>query len=159
MKIKTVAVLGAGAVGSYVIWGLSRRKDIRLGVLAEGKRAEKLISDEIGASHVIYSVIKVASHKEENGYCFNPETTIGIIFGEPCAPYDSERVQAIEALFADTGLHSLDMEVPFPHQPDIPHCRIWMRDAIRRLICSQARWSAWGGNLGFLRRIMNIPTI
>ena len=34
----------------------------------------------------------------ENGYCFNPETTIGIIFGEPCAPYDSERVQAIEAL-------------------------------------------------------------
>ena len=37
MKIKTVAVLGAGAVGSYVIWGLSRRKDIRLGVLAEGK--------------------------------------------------------------------------------------------------------------------------
>ena len=28
MKIKTVAVLGAGAVGSYVIWGLSRRKDI-----------------------------------------------------------------------------------------------------------------------------------
>ena len=42
MKIKTVAVFGAGAVGSYVIWGLSRRKDIRLGVLAEGKRAEKL---------------------------------------------------------------------------------------------------------------------
>ena len=40
MKIKTVAVLGAGAVGSYVIWGLSRRKDIRLGVLTEGKRAE-----------------------------------------------------------------------------------------------------------------------
>ena len=52
MKIKTVAVFGAGAVGSYVIWGLSRRKDIRLGVLAEGKRAEKLkkgctINDEV----------------------------------------------------------------------------------------------------------------
>ena len=170
MKIKTVAVLGAGAVGSYVLWGLSGREDIRLGVIAEGERAqrlkkgcmingevyhpevwtpqeakgadllivslkygaltgamdsirqvtgenttvmslmngvdsEELISAEIGASHVIYSVIKVASHKEGNGYCFNPETTIGIIFGEPCAPYDSERVQAIEALFADTGLH------------------------------------------------------
>ena len=65
--------------------------------LMNGVDSEKLISDEIGASHVIYSVIKVASHKEENGYCFNPETTIGIIFGEPCAPYDSERVQAIEA--------------------------------------------------------------
>ena len=42
MEIKTVAVLGAGAVGSYVIWGLSRRKDIRLGVIAEGERAERM---------------------------------------------------------------------------------------------------------------------
>ena len=42
MKIKTVAVLGAGAVGSYVIWGLSNRKDIRLGVIVEGERAERM---------------------------------------------------------------------------------------------------------------------
>lgn len=149
MKIKTVAVLGAGAVGSYVIWGLSRRKDIRLGVLAEGKRAEKLkkgctindevyhpevwtpqeakgvdllivslkygalpgamdsirqvtgenttvmslmngvdseklISDEIGASHVIYSVIKVASHKEENGYCLTRKPPLAL-FSESLA--------------------------------------------------------------------------
>lgn len=35
MKIQSVAVLGAGAVGSYVIWGLSERKDIKLGVIAE----------------------------------------------------------------------------------------------------------------------------
>ena len=46
-----------------------------------------------------------AGDKEENGYCFNPETTIGIVFGELTAPYQSERVQAIEDLFADTGLH------------------------------------------------------
>lgn len=32
----------SGAVGSYVIWGLSNRKDIRLGVIAEGERAERL---------------------------------------------------------------------------------------------------------------------
>ena len=42
MKINTVAVLGAGAVGSYVIWGLSGREDIRLGVIAEGERAERM---------------------------------------------------------------------------------------------------------------------
>jgi len=42
MKIQKVAVLGAGAVGFFVTWGLSRRKDIRLGVVAEGERAEKL---------------------------------------------------------------------------------------------------------------------
>ena len=42
MNIKKVAVLGAGAVGSYVIWGLSKRDDISLGVVAEGERAERL---------------------------------------------------------------------------------------------------------------------
>ena len=170
MNIKKVAILGAGAVGSYVLWGLSKCKDIRLGVVAEGERADRLrsgciindvtyhpevwspeeangsdllivalkynalpgalesiskitadnttvmslmngvdsediIAAKIGASHVLHSLIKVASRKEGAGFCFNPETTIGIIFGELKAPFDSERVQAIEALFADTGLH------------------------------------------------------
>lgn len=171
MNIKSVAVLGAGAVGSYVIWGMSRKKDIRLGVVAEGERAErlkkdgcrindgvyrpevwspqeakgvdllivslkygslpgalesiktivgehttvmslmngvdseKLIAEQVGDDRVLRSLIKVASHKEENGYYFNPETTLGIIFGELAAPFDSERVQAIESLFADTGIH------------------------------------------------------
>ena len=42
MEIKSVAVLGAGAVGSYVIWGLSGVKNIELGVVAEGERAKRL---------------------------------------------------------------------------------------------------------------------
>lgn len=171
MKIQSVAVLGAGAVGSYVIWGLSHKKDIRLGVIAEGERAdrlkkggcrindevyrpevwspqeaedvdllivslkygslpealesiktivgehttvmslmngvdsEKLIAEQVGDDRVLRSLIKVASHKEENGYYFNPETTLGIIFGELAAPFDSERVHAIESFFADTGIH------------------------------------------------------
>ena len=41
MTIKKIAVLGAGAVGSYIIWGLSQRDDIELGVVAEGERAER----------------------------------------------------------------------------------------------------------------------
>lgn len=172
MQIKSVAVLGAGAVGSYVIWGLSSRKDIRLAVIAEGPRAERLkqqgitingttyrpqvwtpqeangvdllvvalkcgalpgaldsiaaavgpnttvmslmngvdseeiIAAKIGAEHVLPSLIKVASHKEADGYHFNPETTIGIIYGELAAPLKSERVQAVEALLAGTGIHS-----------------------------------------------------
>ena len=214
MKIKTVAVLGAGAVGSYVIWGLSRRKDIRLGVLAEGKRAEKLkkgctindevyhpevwtpqeakgidllivslkygalpgamdsirqvtgenttvmslmngvdseklISDEIGASHVIYSVIKVASNKEENGYCFNPETTIGIIFGELCAPYDSERVQAIEALFADTGLHYRSTE----------YIREEMWSKFRLNVCNNLPQAILGTSVGCYRDSVHMKAI
>lgn len=165
MQIKSVAILGAGAVGSYVIWGLNSVKDIRLGVIAEGERASRLkkegclindevyrpevwtpqeahgvgllivslkygalhaaldsikaavgentivmslmngvdsediIAEKIGMSHIVYSLIKVASHKEGSGYYFNPETTIGIIFGEADEPYQSERIQAIDALF------------------------------------------------------------
>ena len=36
MEIKSVALLGAGAVGSYIIWGLSKLPDIRFGIIAEG---------------------------------------------------------------------------------------------------------------------------
>ena len=171
MIIKSVAVLGAGAVGSYVIWGLSEKKDIRLGVIASGERAkrlknkgckindtvyhpevwtpeeahgvdflivslkygalpgaldnitavtgentvimslmngvdsEEIIAQKVGAEHLLHAVIKVASHKENDGYVFNPEATLGIIFGEVSAPYDSERVQAVLDLFSGTGLH------------------------------------------------------
>ena len=148
MKITSVAVLGAGAVGSYVIWGLANREDIKLGVIAEGERKERLsrqgcaingkvyhpevwtpeeaenvdflivslkygalpgalesirkivgkdtsvmslmngvdseeiIAEQIGKSHILPAVIKVASHREADGYHFDPETTLGIIFGE-----------------------------------------------------------------------------
>ena len=171
MTIKKIAVLGAGAVGSYIIWGLSQRDDIELGVVAEGERAERLkqngirindvvyrpkvwspqeahgadllvvalkygslpnalgsikavvgentvvmslmngvdseeiISSAIDASQVLYSVIKVASHREDSGYRFDPVTTIGIIFGELYAPFESERVKAVERLFEGTGIH------------------------------------------------------
>lgn len=171
MEIKKVAVLGAGAVGSYVIWGLSGRSDVELGVIAEGSRAarlkqsgcsingsvyrpqvwtpqeahgadllvvalkygalpgalesiraaaventtvmslmngvdsEEIIAGEIGESRVLYSLIKVASHREGDGYHFDPETTIGIVFGETSAPFGSDRVRAVERLFEGTGIH------------------------------------------------------
>ena len=171
MKIKTVAVLGAGAVGSYVIWGLSNKQDIKLGVVADGDRnkrlkeqgctingvkytpevwtpeeahnvdllvislkygnlrgalediktvvgentivmslmngvdSEEIIAEKIDPSHILYSFIKVASHKEEDGYHFDPETTVGIYFGELEEPYESERVKAVNELFENTGLH------------------------------------------------------
>ena len=170
-EIKSVAVLGAGAVGSYVIWGLSQKENIRLGVIADGERAERLkingcrinqkiyrpevwnaqeahgvdllvvslkytalsgaletiqkavgrdtivmslmngvdseerIGEKIGASHVLPALIKVASRRTADGCQFDPETTIGIVFGEPAELFESERVQAVSALFADTGIH------------------------------------------------------
>ena len=54
MIIKSVAVLGAGAVGSYVIWGLSEKKDIRLGVIASGERAKRLKNKGCKINDTIY---------------------------------------------------------------------------------------------------------
>ena len=169
--IRSVAVLGAGAVGSYLIWGISPLADVELGVIAEGKRAERIksegclingkiyhpqiwtpkearkadllvialkyntlftalpsireavgentvvmslmngvdseeiIAKEVGNSHLIYSVVKIASHKESDGFHFDPETTVGIIYGELEPPYDSDRVRSIKNLFEKTGIH------------------------------------------------------
>lgn len=169
--IQKVAVLGAGAVGSYIVWGVSSLSDIELGVIAEGERAqrikregclingktyypsvwtpkeasdadlliialkynallpalpsieeavgentvvmslmngvdsEELIADRIGERYILYSVIKIASHKDGRGYCFDPDTTVGIIFGEDKSPYESERIKDISYLFDRAKIH------------------------------------------------------
>lgn len=170
MKIKKVAVLGAGAVGSYLIWGISRLDDVELGVVAEGERAERLkkgcvinhetyhpqvwtpqeahdadllvislkygalrgaledirtivgehttvmslmngvdsedlIAEKVDRSHIIYALMKIASRREGDGYWFNPDNTLGMIYGELEAPFDSERVLAINELFTRADLH------------------------------------------------------
>ena len=170
MKIKKVAVLGAGAVGSYLLWGISRLDDVKLGVVAEGERAERLkkgcvinhetyhpqvwtlqeahdadllvislkygalrgaledirtivgehttvmslmngvdseelIAEKVDKSHILYALMKIASRREGDGYWFNPDNTLGMIYGELEAPFDSERVLAINELFTRAGLH------------------------------------------------------
>ena len=47
MKINTVAIIGAGAVGAYFIAGLTERLGDRLMVIAEGTRAERLAREGI----------------------------------------------------------------------------------------------------------------
>ncbi|MGN0328358.1 MAG: ketopantoate reductase family protein [Lachnospira sp.] len=42
MKIETVGIIGAGAIGGYFIWGLSEILGDNLWVIADGKRKEKL---------------------------------------------------------------------------------------------------------------------
>lgn len=171
MEIKSVALLGAGAVGSYIIWGLSKLPDIRFGIIAEGSRAarlrdegcsinnvtyhpqvwspqeakgvdllivalkygalpgalasireavgpnttvmslmngvdsEKIIAGAIDSKQILPALIKIASRHDGNGVRFNPEKTIGIVFGEAQAPFESERVLAIEALMRSADIH------------------------------------------------------
>ena len=215
MEIKSVAVLGAGAVGSYVIWGLSEKSDIRLGVIAEGERAERLkkngcaingktyhpevwtpdeahdvdlmvvalkygslegalesiqkatgehtaimslmngidseeiIGRTVGMEHVLPALIKVASHKEEDGYHFDPPTTLGIIFGEPSAPFDSERVKAVEELFADTGIHFRSTEYIQEE--------IWCKFCLN--VCSNLPQAILGAGVGCYRDSVHMKAI
>lgn len=57
MKIKSVAIIGAGAVGSYIIWGLAQKQDIDLCVVAEGERKERLEKEGLVINDVHYNVM------------------------------------------------------------------------------------------------------
>lgn len=215
MEIKSVAILGAGAVGSYVIWGLSGLETVRLGVIADGERAERLKSDGItingavyrpevwtpgqahgvdllivslkygalpgalgdirsivgenttimslmngvdseeiisraaGAEHVLHSMIKVASHKGADGYHFDPETTVGIVFGEISAPFESDRVRAVAELFTGTGIH-------FRHTEFIRE-EIWSK--FRLNICNNLPQAILGAGVGCYRDSAHMKAI
>ena len=51
-----IALLGAGAVGGYFIWGFenSQRKDIQLTVIADGERLERLRSEGVRVNGTVY---------------------------------------------------------------------------------------------------------
>ncbi|MCC8152279.1 MAG: 2-dehydropantoate 2-reductase [Lachnospiraceae bacterium] len=55
-KIKTVAVMGSGAVGSYFIWGLSEKLGENLWVIADGERRERYQRDGIHINDKCFSL-------------------------------------------------------------------------------------------------------
>ena len=206
MEIKSVALLGAGAVGSYVIWGLTQKSSLCFGVVAEGVRAEKLrrgcvindtvyhpqvwtpqqahgvdllivalkygalpgalddiqsivgknttvmslmngvdseeiIGAQVGTEHLLPALIKVASQRTETGVRFNPDTTLGIIYGEPNAPFDSERVQATARQFDGTGIKVRVTE----------HIREEMWCKFRLNVCNNLPQAILGAGIGCYR--------
>ena len=66
MEIKTVAILGAGAVGSYVIEGISGCSEIHLGVIAEGERNARLKSVGCTINGVTYHPEVWTSQEADN---------------------------------------------------------------------------------------------
>jgi 2-dehydropantoate 2-reductase len=54
MKIERVALIGAGAIGGYFIWGLSERMGDHFLVVAEGERAERLRKNGVKINGKIY---------------------------------------------------------------------------------------------------------
>ena len=65
MTIKTVAIFGAGAVGSYCIYGLSKC-DIQLSVIAKDERNERLKKNGCLINNIMYHP-EVLTPKEAHG--------------------------------------------------------------------------------------------
>ena len=177
MEFKKVALIGVGAVGSYILWGLSQKDGIDLCVIAEGERkdryerdgfeingntfhpaiktpseahgadliivatkysglsaavgyaavicdehtqvislmngveSEGVIGEKVGMEKMIYSVIKIASERIGNSVKFDPETTIGVIYGELEGKRVPGRLNAVEELFNGSGVKSRRSDV------------------------------------------------
>jgi len=177
MKIRSVAVLGSGAVGTFILYGLFQTKDVDFCVVADGARKERLeregiliddkksvrvfrpqiktpqeargvdlllvavkytaldaaledirtiaapgtvvlsllngidseekIGTVIDPSQIVYSLMRVSSERRQrpdgaNVVTFDPTIKWGIYLGEKGTSVKSERIRAIEELFADT---------------------------------------------------------
>lgn len=73
--------------------------------LLNGVDSEEIIGERIGMQHMVYSLMKISSERRGNRIVFDGQTAMGIYFGEKGIKEKTERVQAIETLFADTELH------------------------------------------------------
>lgn len=171
MKICKVALIGAGAIGAYLIWSFDGTAGVTFTVVAEGARRDRLERDGIaingerhalrvrgaeqagpqdlvfiatkygaldeaiamlpplmgpdtlvisllngvdsedrvaravGPEHVVYSVIRIASHRTQDGVRFDPDRVIGLSFGLPDAGAGERwKLEALSDLFAGTRL-------------------------------------------------------
>ena len=66
MKIKTVAIIGAGAIGSYFIAGLTEKLGDDLWIMAEGERKEPLEKNGIVLNKQKYA-LHVKTPEEARG--------------------------------------------------------------------------------------------
>lgn len=62
MDYKKVVIIGAGAVGCYVLWGLSQKEDIDFAVVASGDRKKRIESEGLKINDKLYKpVVKTPS--------------------------------------------------------------------------------------------------
>ena len=117
--------------------------------LMNGVDSEELIAAQVGAEHLLYSFIKVASHKEADGYHFDPDATLGVIYGERFAPFESERVQAVRELFTDSGVNFRVTE----------HIQEEMWSKFRLNVCNNLPQAILGAGVGCYRDSVHMKAI
>ncbi len=80
MEIKNVALIGAGAVGAYFIYGFYDLEDVNLCIVAEGERADRLKADGL--------VINGRNYRPQ---VFSPEEARGADLLLVCTKYNALR--------------------------------------------------------------------
>lgn len=91
----------------------------------------------------------MASHWETDGVHFDPETTVGIIYGELAAPFESERVRAVEELFCGTGVRARATE----------QIREEMWGKFRLNVCNNLPQAILGAGVGCYRDSVHMQAI
>jgi 2-dehydropantoate 2-reductase len=193
MKIEKVALIGAGAVGAYFIWGFSEKLADRFCVIAEGDRKERLqkeglvinhkryffpvkipkeagaqdlvliavkygtlsesidmlqqllhketivlsllngvdseekIGAAIGKNHMLYSLMRIASKRDDNGIVFDSNVTYGLVFGEKDIKEPTVRTKALEEFLSECN-EGNEHIVNYHFAPDI-ETQIWFKYA------------------------------
>lgn len=56
MKIKKIALIGAGAIGAYFVWGYQKKQDMDFCIVAEGERKDKLMKEGLIVNDETYYV-------------------------------------------------------------------------------------------------------
>lgn len=92
MEFKKVVIIGAGAVGCYILWGLSQKENIELSVIASGKRKERFEGTGLHYRETDVILPEIWSKFRLNVGNNQPQAMLGVGVG---AYSDSEHVAAI----------------------------------------------------------------
>ena len=82
---------------------IATEQTVILSVL-NGLDSEEIVGDAAGKEHMLYSIMRIQSWRDQGEILFDPAATAGMFFGELGSREKTERVRAIEELFADTEI-------------------------------------------------------
>ena len=118
--------------------------------LMNGVDSEEILAAEVGADHLLYSLIKVVSHKEAaQASALTRTPHWASLTCELAAPFESERVQAVAALFEGTGVRFRATE----------HIREEMWSKFRLNVCNNLPQAILGAGVGCYRDSVHMKAI
>lgn len=76
--------------------------------LLNGVDSEEILSQYIDSKHIIHSLMRIASKRENNHIYFDPSVTLGVFFGSVCN--DEEKIDTLVKFFDTTSIryHVMD---------------------------------------------------